>query len=91
MVQEKAELQRIDAWRARQLEFSDTPLSEAVEEFNRYSTIRIVVGTPELASVRVSGVFHIGDMDAFLFSLREILRIESHQSGDEVVLMRPAA
>lgn len=90
VLEEKADLRRIDAWRTRRLEFSDTPLAEAVEEFNRYSTTRVVVGTPELAAVRVSGVFRIGDADGFLFSLREALRVESHVSGDEIVLLRSA-
>jgi len=74
VVAEKADLRRIDAWRTRRLEFSDTPLLEAVEEFNRYSTMRVVIGTPELESVRVSGVFSIGEPDGFLFSLKEVLQ-----------------
>jgi transmembrane sensor len=86
--EEKADRRRIDAWRARKLEFIDTPLSQAVEEFNRYSTLRVVVGTPELGDVRISGVFRIGDTDSFLFSLREALNIETHGTQGSVVLIR---
>ncbi len=89
-LEEKADLKRIDAWRTRRLEFSDTPLLEAVEEFNRYSTTRVVVGTTELSPVRVTGVFRIGDAQGFLFSLREVLHVETHESDDEIVLLRPA-
>lgn len=85
---EKADIKRIDAWRTRRLEFSDTPLAEAVEEFNRYSTTRVVIGTAGLESVRVSGVFRIGDTDGFLYSLREALGLQTHATTDEVVLMR---
>ena len=88
VVEEKADLQRIDAWRIRHLEFSGTPLREAVEEFNRYSATRVVIGTPELGSVRVSGVFRIGDVDGFVYSLREVLGVETHESANEVVLIR---
>lgn len=88
--QEKADLRRIDAWRMRRLEFSDTPLSEAVEEFNRYSTQRITVGTPELGVVRVSGLFRIGDQEGFLFSLEQTLDVEKHETENEIVLLRPA-
>jgi transmembrane sensor len=88
VVEERADLERIDAWRTRHLEFSGTPLSEAVEEFNRYSTTRIVIGTPDLGSVRVSGVFRIGDADGFLYSLGEVLGVEAHESANEVVLIR---
>lgn len=88
VVAEKADLRRIDAWRTRRLEFSDTPLLEAVEEFNRYSTMRVVIGTPELESVRVSGVFSIGDADGFLFSLQEALHVQMLDSPGEVTLVR---
>jgi transmembrane sensor len=83
-----ADLKRIDAWRTRRLEFTDTPLTEAVEEFNRYSPLRVVVGTPDLASVRVSGVFRIGDAEGFLYSLREALKLETHEGSGDVVLVR---
>jgi transmembrane sensor len=86
-----ADLNRIHAWRARRLEFSDTPLPDALAEFNRYSTARVVIGTPELQSVRVSGVFSIGDTDAFLFSLREALGAQTLGNADEIVLVRAAS
>ena len=89
VVQEKADLGRIDAWRTRRLEFSNTPLAEAVEEFNRYSSTQVVIGTRELAERRVSGVFRIGDTEGFLYSLREALGVESHEAANEVVLMQP--
>jgi len=88
VVAEKADLRRIDAWRTRRLEFSDTPLPIAVEDFNRYSNTRVVIGTPELESVRVSGVFYIGDIDGFLYSLKEGLRVQALESPGEVTLVR---
>ena len=88
VIAEKADLQRIDAWRMRRLEFSNTPLRVAVEEFNRYSRTRVVIGSPELETVRVSGVFQIGDTDGFLYSLKEALRIQAFESKEEVTLVR---
>jgi transmembrane sensor len=88
VVTEKADSRRIDAWRTRRLEFSDTPLVEAVAEFNRYSSTRVVIGTPELESVRVSGAFGIGDADGFLFSMKEALHVRTLDSPGEVTLVR---
>ncbi|HEY5760880.1 MAG TPA: FecR domain-containing protein [Steroidobacter sp.] len=85
---EKADLRRIDAWRTRRLEFSDTPLAQAVEEFNRYSDTRVVVGTTDLEAVRVSGVFRIGDTDGFLFSLEQALGVQTLEAAGEVTLVR---
>jgi len=87
-IQQRADLDRIDGWRTRRLEFSNVPLTEAVEEFNRYSSTPIVIGTPDLATVRISGIFRIGDTDGFLYSLRKALGVESQQSVDAVVLVR---
>ena len=86
----KADLRRIDSWRMRRLEFSDTPLTEAIDEVNRYSTLRVVAGSPDLSGVRVSGVFRIGDADGFLYSLREALKLETHEAPGEVIVMRQA-
>lgn len=90
MKERKADLQRINAWRTRRLEFSNTPLPEAIAEVNRYSSTHVVVGSPELAEVRVSGVFRIGDADGFLYSLREALKLETLESSGEVVVMKRA-
>jgi transmembrane sensor len=65
IVEAAADLKRIQAWRARRLEFSDTPLPEALAEFNRYSTAHVVIGARDLNTVRVSGVFRIGDTEGF--------------------------
>jgi len=88
VIPEKADVHRIDAWRTRQLEFSDTPLPAAVEEFNRYSHTHVTLGSADLNSVHVSGVFQIGDLDGFLFSLKETLRVQALESPGEVTLVR---
>jgi transmembrane sensor len=85
---EDGDLKRIDAWRRRRLEFSDTPLEQAVEEINRYSTTHVTIGSPELLSIRVSGIFQIGDTDGFLYSLREALAVQTHAVGTGVILTR---
>lgn len=80
---------RIDARGIRNVEFTDTPLSLAVAEFNLYSRMPIVVGTPRLENIRVSGLFRTGDTAAFLFSLREVLNIETRKTRQGVVLIGP--
>ena len=86
----KADLRRIDFWRMRQLEFSDTPLIEAIDEVNRYSAVRVVAGSPDLSAVRISGVFRIGDADGFVYSLREALKLETHEAPGKIIVMRQA-
>lgn len=87
IVAEKADIGRIDAWRARRLEFTNTPLTQAVDEFNRYSSTRVVIGSADLRERRVSGVFRIGDTDGFLFSLQAALGVTTYDSAGEVTLV----
>lgn len=53
----KADLSAATAWTRRSLIFDSSPLTAVAEEFNRYSTRRLVIEDPALASFLVSGVF----------------------------------
>src|SRR6185312_2996797 len=60
----------VTAWIQGELEFDETPLSEAVVEFNRYSRKRLIITSPALTEVRVSGVYSPSDTDSLLLFLR---------------------
>lgn len=51
----------VTAWRYGEIMFDRTPLAEAVEELNRDNPMPVVLDSPSIASLRVSGVFHAGD------------------------------
>ncbi len=53
------------AWRRGQVVLKDTPLSEAIDEMNRYSASRLEVEDPEAARLRVDGLFQAGDSASF--------------------------
>src|SRR6185369_17858534 len=46
------------AWQAPRLKFSDTPMSEVVAQFNRYSRMQLEIGDAELAARHVGGTFN---------------------------------
>ena len=60
-------------------------LAQAVEEMNRYSTQRVEVD-PSVASLKVSGVYRVGDNAAFARSLTKLLPIVLHEDGDTLIL-----
>jgi transmembrane sensor len=62
---------RATAWTQRRLIFSATPLTEVAEEFNRYNTRRLVLETPDLATLRINGVFSSTDPATLVAFLRE--------------------
>jgi transmembrane sensor len=54
------------AWQAPRLEFTDTPLSEVVAKFNRYSRVQLELGDAELAARPVGGTFNADNAEAFV-------------------------
>lgn len=62
----QADVARTLAWRARRLVFDGEPLSEVVEEFNRYNSPPLLIADPRLREQRISGVFGANDPESLL-------------------------
>lgn len=88
MVQEDrlAEIERTLAWRSGQLTFRDTPLAEAIAEFNRYNTRKIVIEDPAIAALEVGGVFRATNVGSFVSLLEEGFPIHVEDEGDRIVI-----
>src|SRR5262245_61373220 len=64
------QLTRITDWQRGQVRLDDTPLAEAVEEMNRYSTVQLVLDEATLArQLKVTGIFRAGDSQDFANAL----------------------
>jgi transmembrane sensor len=74
------------AWRAPRLEFSGTPLAEAIALLNRYSGVQISLGDPSLSRVELSGYFRADNTEAFLRVLEATFGIKAERSGNTVIL-----
>jgi len=58
------------AWTQGEVEFDETPLADALEDFNRHSRVRLVFdGAPPL-DLRISGVYSSQDVGSFVRFLR---------------------
>ena len=77
----KAALKQNESWRSGQIVFEDQPLSQVVEQFNRYAKVPIEVSDLALRSVRIGGEFDAHDIDSFCAFL---------QGMDGVVVTRTA-
>lgn len=62
--------QRETSWVKGQLVFESAPLSEVVEEMNRYSPRKITIADPALAQRSIGGRFTPGDIHGFSMMLR---------------------
>lgn len=78
------------AWVQEQLIFDETPLSEVAEEFNRYSTRKLVIADAQLGSLGVSGVFSSMKPDALLGFLRAQPGVNVRDEGGEITVTRAA-
>lgn len=74
-VRRVADIGAVEGWRDGVVIFDDTPLSEAVEEINRYATRPMVLANDGTGRVRVSGVYRIGGEAVFAEALEEGLGV----------------
>jgi len=62
---DRPKIEAVTAWRSGEILLDDTPLALAVAEMNRYSPTPLYIDDPEVASLRVTGIFRAGDSHAF--------------------------
>ena len=82
------ELDAALSWRQGQIVFRDTPLMEAVAEFNRYRSKPLVILDPQLADMRIGGTFRTGNADGFLQLLQHGFEVNVSVQDQAVLLTR---
>jgi transmembrane sensor len=82
-----ADIPRVSAWRARKLDFSDTPLADAIAEANRYSRVQIELDAPELQGARISGTFEAGRNDLFVEGLQTYFQLNVDRPADRRIVL----
>lgn len=83
-----ANLARVSAWQIRKIYFDNNTLADAVEEYNRYTLQKITVVDSELNQQRITGIFHVGDVDSFIFSLEQGLDARVVRKGGLILVMK---
>jgi len=69
------------AWQVPRFQFFETPLAEAVAEFNRRNPQQVVIGDPELAAVPIGGTFRVDNVDGFVSLLELSLGVRAARNG----------
>jgi transmembrane sensor len=69
---EPADVVAATAWTQRRLVFVGTPLSEVVEEFNRYNARPLMITDSSIAATEISGSFSSSEPASLLRFLREV-------------------
>jgi len=81
-----SEVDRLLSWRSGYLVFRNSTLADAVAEFNRYNTRKIVIADPRIGGIRIGGNFRSGNTDAFLWLLQTGFPVSVDSSRERVVL-----
>lgn len=76
------------AWRGGRIDLQGLTLSEAAEEFGRYSNLRIKVTDPSIGNLHITGVYATSDPAGFAENVALSLGLKSVRRGDEVILSR---
>lgn len=76
------------AWQFGQAIFESDTLAAAAAEMNRYSTVRLEVEDPVVAKMKLSGVYRVGDNEAFAHSVAQLLPVMVERYPDRIALVR---
>jgi transmembrane sensor len=76
------------SWTEGRLYLEDEPLSQAVEEMNRYAQNRIVLTDPALGALRVNGMFRTDNQTGFVAALQATLPIDARTDDQGRVLLQ---
>lgn len=75
-------------WKRGVLVFDATPLAEAVHEFNRYSTRKLVIADPQTAALTIDGTFPSNNAQAFIRLAQAVLGLTVKERGNEIVISK---
>jgi transmembrane sensor len=74
------------AWRRGEIVFDNSTLIDAAEELNRYSDTHLVIADPQIASLRVSGIFSTKDVPEVAKAFATLYRLKVEQDGKDYKL-----
>ena len=82
--------QSVGVWRQGKVSFNDTPLSQALAEFERYGPTGLTLRDPAVGALRVGGTFDLHAAQTFAQALPHLLpvRLQRNSNGIEIVSNR---
>lgn len=82
------EIATVLAWRSPLLEFSGTPLRDAVDAFMAHGAPNLILEDRRMGNLRMSGRVRAGNLDALIHLLEMSFGIEAMEQGDGSILLR---
>lgn len=85
---DSAEVNRALAWRDGMIAFNGQSMEDVSREFARYSPIRIRIDDPQVARLRVIGLFSATDPIGFSRAAAQSMGLEVSQSESEILIRK---
>jgi transmembrane sensor len=82
----RANVAQAMAWTEGKLVFDSTPVSEVVQEFNRYNARPLSIDDPQVLALHISGSFRTTDSTQLIRLLSERFGLVAHDTGEEIRL-----
>ena len=82
------DLEQAKLWQAGRVYFEDTPLSEALAEMNRYSTLQIALDDNSLEDIRVNGMFQSGRQMNFATALEAYFPVRAVRKSRDLIVLQ---
>ncbi|WP_221793465.1 FecR family protein [Aquisediminimonas sediminicola] len=79
-------LERRLSWRTGILTFSETPIREAVAQFNRYNERKVIVGDDQVGATKIGGAFNLANEDQFVHILETAYGVKVRSNEREIIL-----
>jgi transmembrane sensor len=79
---------RANAWTTGNVEFDEATLEEVIRDVNRYTAKEFVIADPDLADIRLTGRFRLGDAESVKFALGHRFNIAATEDKDVIRLSR---
>jgi transmembrane sensor len=86
----RPDLSRVTAWEQGRLVFDDQPLAVVAEQVTRHARDQSVRADPDVADLRLSGVFEAGDVATFVDTVTRYLPVRADTGEDAEVVLRRA-
>ena len=83
----RVDIERVTAWERGEIVFDNEPLANVIQRMNRYGPRHIIAADDVTGSLRISGVFHEGDVDGFVSTIAAYLSVRARERPDGDVVL----
>jgi transmembrane sensor len=75
-------------WQPRLLDFSDAPLADIVGQFNRHNPVNLILGSPDLAGLRLGATFRSDNVEGFVRLMESDFAMTAEWRSETQIVLR---